>query len=89
MIKLGQDAQLNHTSIDTIIYQTRSALGQWRKLAKEHGVSQINIHLIAKRHSSELLSNYRTLKIYLNFRQKNPLTSINDSLLSEIIDVKK
>ncbi len=52
LVKLGQNAKLTQTRIDTIINQTISALGQWKKLAKEHGVSQVNIDLIGKRHLS-------------------------------------
>ncbi len=47
LIKLGLDANLNQASIDTIIEQTKSALGSWKKLAKKHGVSASGIKLIA------------------------------------------
>jgi len=46
LVKLGLEAKLAKNNIDTIIAQTREALSHWRKLAKNHGVSNANIDLI-------------------------------------------
>ncbi|PCJ89724.1 MAG: phosphatidylinositol kinase [Hyphomicrobiales bacterium] len=53
LIKLGRDAQLSQSKIDTIIEQTRGALGRWQQLATEFGVSQININLIGAKISGQ------------------------------------
>ena len=49
LIKLGNEAKIPKTKITEIIEQTRTALAQWEKLAKEHGVSATNIKLINKK----------------------------------------
>ena len=45
--KLGLEANLKQASIEAIIEQTRNALGGWKKLAKQYGVSGSGIELIA------------------------------------------
>ena len=47
LTKLGLDAKLKQASIEAIIEQTRSALGSWKKLAKQYRVSVSGIELIA------------------------------------------
>ena len=47
LTKLGLEANLKQTSIEAIIEQTRSALGGWKKLARQYGVSVSGIELIA------------------------------------------
>jgi len=47
LTRLGLEANLKQRSIAAIIEQTRSALGGWRKLAKQYGVSATSIELIA------------------------------------------
>ncbi len=49
LIKLGLDAKIDRITIDRITDQTRYALSQWKKLAKETGVSQANIELIDRK----------------------------------------
>lgn len=49
LIKLGQTANLNQTTITTIIKQTKEALGQWHQLAQNYGINTSNIKLIAER----------------------------------------
>jgi serine/threonine-protein kinase HipA len=49
LIKLGIEAGLSKALVDGIIAQTKAALGQWKTLAKEYGISQANIDLINKR----------------------------------------
>jgi serine/threonine-protein kinase HipA len=49
LIKLGLEAKLGQELINTIIDRAKSALGQWRVLAKKYGVSQANIELIDKK----------------------------------------
>ena len=49
LARLGQEAELSRSRIDDIIEQTRAALSQWRKLAKEHGVARTDIDWIAER----------------------------------------
>ena len=44
--KLGTEAQLSKEFIESVIDQTRSALGKWVDLAKYYGVSDTNIHFI-------------------------------------------
>ncbi|PCJ29503.1 MAG: phosphatidylinositol kinase [Rickettsiales bacterium] len=46
LIKLGLEAKLSQRNIDSIIEQTKTALAQWKNLAKQYGVSQLNINLI-------------------------------------------
>ncbi len=46
LIKLGLGLKLSKHLIETIIGQAKDALNQWRPLAKEFGVSKINIDLI-------------------------------------------
>ena len=46
LIKLGLEAKLSKQLIDGIIEQTKYALGQWRQLAKEYGVSPEKVALI-------------------------------------------
>ncbi|GAB3515872.1 type II toxin-antitoxin system HipA family toxin [Emticicia fontis] len=46
LIKLGLEAKLSKQLIDFIIAQTKYALGQWKKLATEYGVSPTNVNLI-------------------------------------------
>ncbi len=47
LTKLGMEANLKPASIEEIIEQTRSALGSWKKLAKQYGVCVSGIELIA------------------------------------------
>ena len=49
LIKLGLEAKLPQSSIDSAIEQTRAALDRWRGLAAEHGVGKANMALIEKR----------------------------------------
>lgn len=53
LVKLGLDAKLNQIKINAIIEQTTNALGRWRSLANEYGVTQVNIDLIAKNISEQ------------------------------------
>ncbi|RFS13318.1 type II toxin-antitoxin system HipA family toxin [Emticicia sp. C21] len=46
LVKLGLEAKLSKQLIDHIIHQTKYALGQWRQLAIEYGVSPTNVNLI-------------------------------------------
>ena len=46
LLKLGKEAQLSKNFIESVIDQTRSALGKWVDLAKYYGVSDTNIHFI-------------------------------------------
>ena len=48
LIKLGLEAKLDRELISTIIDRTKNALGQWKILAKNYGVSRANIELIDK-----------------------------------------
>ena len=52
LIKLGLEEKLPQSTIDETIEQTQNALGRWRSLATEYGVSKANIALIEKRISS-------------------------------------
>ena len=52
LIKLGLEEKLPQSMIDATIEQTRTALGRWRSLATEYGVSKANIALIEKRINS-------------------------------------
>lgn len=45
-LKLGTEAQLSKEFIESVIDQTRSALGKWIDLAKYYGVNDSNIHFI-------------------------------------------
>ncbi|MCF7933945.1 MAG: type II toxin-antitoxin system HipA family toxin [Spirochaetia bacterium] len=49
LIKLGLEAKLAKLRITEIIEQTRSALSAWPELAKQYGVSEAMISLIAQR----------------------------------------
>jgi len=49
LIKLGLDAKLQPKKIDAIINATQAALSNWRSHASLHGVSKLNIDLIAKK----------------------------------------
>ncbi len=49
LIKLGKEANLTRSQIDTIIEQVKHALGQWEVLSKNHNVSNLNIKLIKSR----------------------------------------
>lgn len=49
LMRLGLEAKLTKAYITEIIDQTRSALSSWSSLAKQYGVSQEMIELIAKR----------------------------------------
>lgn len=49
LIKLGLEAGLSKALVEEIISQTKFALGQWKSLAKEYGISQSTIDLINKR----------------------------------------
>lgn len=49
LTQLGLEAKLPRASINTVIEQTRNALSRWRKLATTHGVSKVNIDLIAEK----------------------------------------
>ena len=46
LLKLGKEAQLSKNFIESVIDQTRSALGKWTDLAKYYGVSDSNINFI-------------------------------------------
>ncbi len=52
LVKLGLEEKLPQSTIDATIEQTRTALGHWRSLATEYGVSKANIALIEKRINS-------------------------------------
>lgn len=52
LIRLGLEANLPRSRIDDILEQVKSALSQWRKLAKEHGIAQSDIDWIAERMKS-------------------------------------
>ena len=47
LMALGKKAKLDNKTIAEIIESTRDALGGWRALARQHGVSKTNIKLIA------------------------------------------
>ena len=47
LVKLGLEAKLPKQTINEILEQAKVALGKWKTLALEHGVSQTNIDLIA------------------------------------------
>jgi serine/threonine-protein kinase HipA len=49
LIKLGLEAGLSKALVNESIAQTKAALMQWKTLAKEYGISQVNIDLINKR----------------------------------------
>jgi serine/threonine-protein kinase HipA len=49
LIKLGIEAGLSNVIVDECIAETKAALGQWKTLANEYGISQTNIDLINKR----------------------------------------
>ncbi|WAC13389.1 type II toxin-antitoxin system HipA family toxin [Dyadobacter pollutisoli] len=49
LIKLGIEAGLSKALVNEIIAQTKAALGQWKTLAKEYGISQPEIDLINTR----------------------------------------
>ena len=49
LIRLGLEADLTRPRVDDILEQVKDALGQWRKLAKEHGVARTDIDWIAER----------------------------------------
>jgi len=49
LVKLGLEAKLAKSHITEIIDQTRAALSSWSSLAKQYGVSEVNVQLIAKR----------------------------------------
>jgi serine/threonine-protein kinase HipA len=49
LVKLGLEAKLAKAHITEIIDQTRAALSSWSLLAKQYGVSEVNVQLIAKR----------------------------------------
>jgi serine/threonine-protein kinase HipA len=46
LVKLGMEAKIGQELINTIIDQTKCALGKWKMLAKNFGVSQANVELI-------------------------------------------
>ena len=46
LLKLGKEAQLSKNFIESVIDQTRSAIGKWTDLAKYYGVSDSNINFI-------------------------------------------
>ncbi len=49
LTRLGHEANLKPAAIATIIDQTKTALGSWKKLAREHGVRAATIDEIAGR----------------------------------------
>jgi serine/threonine-protein kinase HipA len=49
LLALAKEASLAPKDAKAIIDQTREALGQWSRLAKEHGVSASSVRLIAGR----------------------------------------
>ncbi len=49
LVKLGLEVNLPKQTINDILDQTKTALTKWKSLAKEHGVSQANIDLIAEK----------------------------------------
>lgn len=49
LIRLGLEANLSRSEIDTIVERTKHALDQWETLSKNHGVSKANIKLIKSR----------------------------------------
>jgi serine/threonine-protein kinase HipA len=46
LVRLGLDAKIDRQKIDGVIEQTHHALSKWKILAKEYGVSQVNIELV-------------------------------------------
>lgn len=52
LIRLGSEAKLTKSFIEETIEQTKSALGQWKSLAKEYGVNKTNIKIIGRRIAS-------------------------------------
>ena len=53
LIKLGEAAKISHANIEQIIGRTKHALGQWKPLAKNSGVTQTSINLIGKKVDTE------------------------------------
>lgn len=49
LMRLGNEANLSKTCIKEIVERTRTALADWKKLAKEHGVALSSLSLIAER----------------------------------------
>lgn len=54
LIRLGLEGELPRPRINDTIEQVKASLSQWRKLAKEYGVVQERLDLIAKRLESHL-----------------------------------
>lgn len=52
LVKLGDEAKIPKAHMSEIIEQTKSALQQWKVLAKEYGVSASNIDLIGSKSGS-------------------------------------
>ena len=48
LTRLGLEAGLSSPRIDEAMEQAKASLSRWRELAKEHGVMQTNIDLIAE-----------------------------------------
>lgn len=48
LVRLGREAKLSAIRIDQVIEQTKEALGHWKRLATENGVSRSNINLIER-----------------------------------------
>ena len=48
LMQLGLRAKLDHKIIKAIIEQAQTALGQWRQLANQYGVSRANVKMIEK-----------------------------------------
>lgn len=54
LVRLGAEAELSRPRIDSAIGQVKASLSQWRKLAKEHGVTRERTDLIGKKLESHL-----------------------------------
>ena len=54
LVRLGAETELSRSRIDRTIEQVKASLGQWRKLAAEHGVTRERIDLIGKKLESHL-----------------------------------
>lgn len=54
LVRLGAEAELSRSRIDSTVEQVKASLSQWRKLAGEHGVTPERIDLIGKKLKSRL-----------------------------------
>ena len=54
LIRLGLEAELSRSRIVDTVEQVKASLGQWRRLAREHGVTRGKMDLIAKKLENHL-----------------------------------